>query len=348
MQATQLLMQTMANMVQQQTQSTDTSNSEKKTQSFEDLMREKQPDVADAKSETVDSEKPETEVEITDEAKAILAQNYSFLPQSELNANASLLMDLSNSSIKGINFDVQQLNMSGNFEQNAQGQAQQSVDGEILAQGEQEQAQTIVQTTEQSQNTDKVEISTKGEVSTEVQQDGEVDLDQNNIGSQLFKDVKTTPVKVGETQVVDTSTETFDANLAKAVTTADMMGAEKITLQLSPASLGNVTIEMSRTPEGVLNVIFITETDTAAKLINEHSSKLGALLLNTSTDQVKVEVQQSAESEQGNWQQQQDNPNRHSQGNNGQGEAKKQEESNPFDFMQRLRLGLEQNQVSNL
>lgn len=149
----------------------------------------------------------------------------------------------------------------------------------------------------------------------------------------LFQDVKAMPVKVGETYVVDTQAPTMDAKLAEGLETALEAGTQRVELRLTPENLGTVVVEMTRTQDGALQVVFHTSTEKAASLLSQHSAALGELLQsNNSQNTVQVTVQHPEES-----QQFQQNQGQHHGQNAPQQEHRRQRSE---DFLQQLRLGL--------
>ncbi len=350
MNATQMSMQTMVNITEQLPKpQSNTSKAENSTdrKSFDDLLKEK---TTSQNNEQINSQtaqsKPTNDDESVQDEQVISAQASGFMAQINANSQNVQMVDLSNYTTNAQTLNFTDVNMQNTNGQNMQTQHQQGQNpaGEI-AQGAMQNASETQQA--QSANTDKVQISAKGINEQEVLADEETSLN-NYMQTQLFKDVKSTPIKVAQPQTLDTTADAFDTNLYKAISEADLAGANKIILNLSPANLGNVTVEMSTTPEGVLNVVLIAETDAAARLINENSSKLGAMLLHTNAEQVKVEIMQVEQGEQSQYNRQ-DDPNRQSRGNDGRGnsQTQKQQETNEIDFMQKLRLGLEQAQYSS-
>lgn len=151
----------------------------------------------------------------------------------------------------------------------------------------------------------------------------------------LFHDVKATPIKVGEAPVVDTQAQDMDADLAKELGQALEAGAQRIEIQLTPENLGTITVEMTRTQDGALEVVFHTTTEKAANLLNQHSANLGALLQNNNqqgTVQVTVQRQEEAQQNQQHQNQQHQNQNAPQQDHHRRSDSE--------DFLQQLRLGL--------
>ena len=165
-----------------------------------------------------------------------------------------------------------------------------------------------------------------------------VDVDQ---GAQpIFHDVKAAPVKVGE--VYDAQAEEpdvanqIDAQMAQAL----QRGESMVRIQLNPENLGEVTVEISQSAEGVLKVALTAHNADTRGLLERHASDLQGLLSGRTQQSVEVNVQRQAESQQNqNQQHNYDGRNGHAQ--DGQERRRRQQEhTSPEDFMQQLRLGL--------
>lgn len=150
----------------------------------------------------------------------------------------------------------------------------------------------------------------------------------------LFRDVETVPVKVGETPMADTTRPDLDAKLAKQIGTAMEDGAQQMKLQLTPENLGTLTIDLTRTQDGALQVVLHTTTEKAANLLSQHAENLGALLHNGTQGTVQVEVQRQEQNQQFQQQNQQQNQQQ------GQGQQHSRRQQSGEDFLQQLRLGL--------
>ncbi len=151
----------------------------------------------------------------------------------------------------------------------------------------------------------------------------------------LFEGVENTPVKVGEAEVVDT-TKAVEKALEAKISQALSNGTEQLTLKLTPEHLGNVTVDITRLADGAISVLLRADTDAATKLLSEHSNAL-SLLLQNSSNEVRVVVQQPGESEQ-MWQH--TNQDGRNNARDGEQQQKSDDEQSPEDFMQKLRLGL--------
>lgn len=150
----------------------------------------------------------------------------------------------------------------------------------------------------------------------------------------LFRDVETVPVKVGEAPAADTTQPDLDAQLAKQIGTTLEDGAQQVKIQLTPESLGTLTIDLTRTQDGALQVVLHTTTEKAANLLSQHAENLGALLQNNVQNTVQVEVQRQEQNQQFQQQSQQQNQQ------HGQGRQHSPRQQSGEDFLQQLRLGL--------
>lgn len=150
----------------------------------------------------------------------------------------------------------------------------------------------------------------------------------------LFRDVEAVPMKVGETPVADTAQPDLDAQLAKQIGTTLEDGAQQVKIQLTPESLGTLTIDLTRTQDGALQVVLHTTTEKAANLLSQHAENLGALLQSNTQNTVQVEVQQQEQNQQFQQQSQQQNQQHE------QGRQHSPRQQSGEDFLQQLRLGL--------
>lgn len=154
----------------------------------------------------------------------------------------------------------------------------------------------------------------------------------------LFRESVSMPQRVGDAPVLDTQSGDMDAKLTKELTSALDAGTQRLELKLTPERLGNVVVEMSLTPEGVLHVVLHTENEQAAKLLAEHADTLGMMLQSGQQGEVRIEVQRPAQSEQP-WQQPDQNGGQSGQEGRQQQEQRRQP-ADPERFLQQLRLGL--------
>lgn len=160
----------------------------------------------------------------------------------------------------------------------------------------------------------------------------------------LFHDVKAAPVKVGEvydteqTEAPDVAQQ-IDTGLAQALDKGDSM----VRIQLNPENLGSVTVEISRSAEGIIHVALNARSGETRGLLERHAGELQGMLASRTQQGVEVEVQRQQESQQGQNQQHQqqnyDGRNGHAQDGQ-QRRHQRHEQTSSQDFIQQLRLGL--------
>lgn len=185
-------------------------------------------------------------------------------------------------------------------------------------------------------------VTTLREAMAEFDDQDDTDLDASAMADRqpLFKDVKATPVKVGDNfRPLDTRQPDMDENLADTIRFAAQQGLRQIEIKLSPENLGALTIRLTQSADGALQVVLRTSTVKAADLLNQHLDGLNAALQGYSQNEVRVEVQRNEDSQQAQQQQQQTDPNGHNRQSQQQ-QQQPQEESHSGDFLQKLRLGL--------
>ena len=197
-------------------------------------------------------------------------------------------------------------------------------------------------------NLDMTVVTREGKVTTlreameEFDDQDDTDLDASAMADRqpLFKDVKAVPVKVGDNFQLDTQQPDMDENLADAIRFAAQQGLREIEIKLSPENLGALTIKLTQSADGALQVVLRTSTVKAADLLNQHLDGLNAALQGYSQNEVRVEVQRNEDSQQAQQQQQQQtDPNGHNRQSQQQ-QQQPREESHSGDFLQKLRLGL--------
>ena len=155
----------------------------------------------------------------------------------------------------------------------------------------------------------------------------------------LFHDVKAVPVKVGE---VYDAPRTEEPSVARQVDAGVALALEKgestVRIQLTPANLGSVTVEISRSAEGIIRVALNAHSGETRNLLERHAGELQGLLSSRTQQSVEVSVQRQQESQQ--------NQNHNYDGHNGHAQdgehrqRRQQEQSGSQDFIQQLRLGL--------
>ena len=171
--------------------------------------------------------------------------------------------------------------------------------------------------------------------------DGIEVLDASNAPAQpLFREVEAAPVKVGETYQLDTASSEMDADLTRIIKDADVQGLQKVEVQLTPANLGKIVVELTRNTDGVLQVVIHAANAKSTGLLTQHLDSLNSALQNLGHSQVHVEVarnEDSSSAQQHPFQQADpDGRGQHPK----QQQQNRQSQSDSDDFLQQLRLGL--------
>ena len=175
----------------------------------------------------------------------------------------------------------------------------------------------------------------------ETGEDDEPQGEAAELPGQVFHDVKAAPIKVAEHyEPVDTQEPEMDGKLANTILDAAANGVEKMQIQLTPANLGSITIDLTRDAGGALEVVIHTSTNKAAGLLNQHLDGLHAALQSYGNNQaVHVEVQRGQEGQEQHMFQHADPDGRGQQHHQHQ-ENRQEAEDSGEDFLQKLRLGL--------
>ena len=174
----------------------------------------------------------------------------------------------------------------------------------------------------------------------EEQEEPELEILHTSQASQpVFENVKAAPIKVGEAPMPEqTESKDLTQQVSAPLLQAMEKGESTVKLQLTPESLGTVTVEITRSGDGALHVALSAQNNETRGLLERHSGDLQAMLARGGQENVQVEVQRQQES-----QQHQDNPY---DGHNGQDQSQQQQQqqrrkpNHGQDFIQQLRLGL--------
>ena len=171
------------------------------------------------------------------------------------------------------------------------------------------------------------------------------DQDSSNLTGELladkplFKDVKAAPIKVGENFQLDTQQTDMDDQLAETIRFAAQQGLKQIEIKLSPENLGSLTIKLTQSVDGSLQVVLHAANAKAANLLTQHLDNLNAALQGYSQNsEVQVQVQRGEDSQQA--QQQQADPDGHNRQQHQHQQQHQQDNGRSEDFIQRFRLGL--------
>ncbi len=214
------------------------------------------------------------------------------------------------------------------------------------AEGFQLPQQQVNQTQNTQQTVDTVQTTmqdiaqmAEGEQTQAPMQDTDVTVETvpQDVQQPLFSETESMPVKVGDAPVLDTTVqpEEMDTNLSKIINDAMNQNLQRVELRLNPENLGNVVVELTRSPEGMLHVVLHADNQNAAKLLSEHSANLSLMLQNSNATEVRVEVPQSQQSQQ-MWQQPDQNGGQQQQ----QQQQQPRQQQNAEDFLHQIRLGL--------
>lgn len=232
-------------------------------------------------------------------------------------------------------------------EQAAEGQLQQAAET-VQEAPKQEQPKAEVQNVQEDmgvQETDKPEITVQKAQQGGRPQDEEMEENVEQQSQPVFRDVKAAPVKVADVQrPVDLEEPQAPQQIAQNVLSALEQGQSVVRLQLNPANLGSVTIELSRDAAGQLTIVMNPETVRAANILTEHSSSLMATLANNGEFTVMIAVTMPEDPENAGMMM---NPDGHNNQNPEDEDDEKKKKRQPrtegvnaADFLSQLRLGL--------
>ena len=168
--------------------------------------------------------------------------------------------------------------------------------------------------------------------------DQEIIIDAGQGTQFIFRDVRNIPVKVGETENLEQAGEPdvaqqVDTQIAQAL----QQGESMVRVQLNPENLGTVTVEISRSADGILRIALSAHNSETRGLLERHAADLQGLVSSRTQQEVQVNVQRGQESQQ---------HQKNYDGHNGlaqeqqQERRRQQEHTGSQDFMQQRRLGL--------
>lgn len=155
---------------------------------------------------------------------------------------------------------------------------------------------------------------------------------------QVFQRETAAPIKVADNyeEAEPTDLRLLD-QVQNQISRAVQEGQSLVRLQLSPASLGQVMVEITRSADGTLSIMMSAATEKTATLLQRHGGILQQFLADNLQGPVQVTVQQPEQPENANQFLNPDGQNRQHQ--NQQHQEKKQKGTTE-DFLQQLRLGL--------
>ncbi len=117
-----------------------------------------------------------------------------------------------------------------------------------------------------------------------------------------------------------------------------------VRIQLNPANLGSVTIELTRDAAGVISIVMTPETARAAEILTQNSSSLMAALTEKGEFTASIAIVVPENNENAGMMMNPDGHNGNAQEDEEDGKKKKHDDRtegvNAADFLSQLRLGL--------
>ena len=197
------------------------------------------------------------------------------------------------------------------------------------------------------QETAVVETEVNGQGESDVNMEIEVTVSETDetggeavAETPLFEGVETAPIKVAEAP--ERTEETADVQQQVVQKLSDLLenGETKLQIQLEPVELGKLTIELTRSADGTLNILLDAENLQTRSLLEKSIGTLQDTLIDRGQKVAQITVEHNEEA------QRQDNQQRDDLLNQGNGQQKQQREQHRddqrggADFLQQLRLGL--------
>lgn len=154
----------------------------------------------------------------------------------------------------------------------------------------------------------------------------------------VFRDIKAVPVKVGEVYQAEPTVEnTVELkDLGDTLTKAIDRGENRLELQLQPAELGRIRVEMRWSDEGALHVLLHAESTRTQSLLEKDMAGLQSLLSRETQQEVKVELPRQQEAPRQSF----DDGRQNGGQQHHQQEQRQSSRHNGQDFLHQLRLGL--------
>ena len=163
--------------------------------------------------------------------------------------------------------------------------------------------------------------------------------EQANVEPQpVFRDIKAVPVKVGEVYQAEPTVENGVElkDLGDTLTQAIDRGENRLELQLQPAELGRIRVEMRWSDEGALHVILHAESARTQSLLEKDMASLQTLLGRETQQEVKVELPREQEAPRQSF----DDGRQNGGQQHHQQEQRQSSRHSGQDFLHQLRLGL--------
>ena len=154
----------------------------------------------------------------------------------------------------------------------------------------------------------------------------------------VFRDIKAVPVKVGEVYQAEPTVENGVElkDLGDTLTQAIDRGENRLELQLQPAELGRIRVEMRWSDEGALHVILHAESTRTQSLLEKDMASLQTLLGRETQQEVKVELPRQQEAPRQSF----DDGRQNGGQQHHQQEQRQSSRHDGQDFLHQLRLGL--------
>lgn len=154
----------------------------------------------------------------------------------------------------------------------------------------------------------------------------------------VFRDIKAVPVKVGEVYQAEPTVENGVElkDLGDKLTQAIDRGENRLELQLQPAELGRIRVEMRWSDEGALHVILHAESTRTQSLLEKDMASLQTLLGRETHQEVKVELPRQQEAPRQSF----DDGRQNGGQQHHQQEQRQSGRHSGQDFLHQLRLGL--------
>ena len=156
----------------------------------------------------------------------------------------------------------------------------------------------------------------------------------------LFRQDTAVPTKVGEVyEAREPQNISLLNQLHTQIIQAVQQGQSTVQVQLSPADLGQVMVEITRSGDGTISIVMSAATEKTAALLQQHSVSLQEILMNATQERVQVQVQQPEAQQDANMFL---NPDGHNQQRDPQKQRdqEQKQQHDPAGFLQQLRLGL--------
>lgn len=220
---------------------------------------------------------------------------------------------------------------------------------ETVSQAPAEELPQAIEAPEASQNAQERTVEVKAESGGGEARDAEAapdteetpDFQGTEAEAPVFEDVKAVPVKVGEAPraAEDAETESIGKQIGSKLigitSVSGEAGGQSVTIDLDPANLGRLQIEVGLSKDGTLYVHVNAENGRTQNLLSRNSESLAAILGKYTQQEVRVEVPRQEESQRQDLYEQQQEHHQHRQQ-----EQRQKHESRSEDFLQQLRLGL--------